>query len=68
MIGWLGRSGPQPRGYLNAPEKTAETFVEIDGERYVVTGDRGHYLEDGSIKLLGRDAVCIISTPYFWVC
>jgi fatty-acyl-CoA synthase len=59
VIGWLSRSGPQPRGYLNAPEKTLETFIEIDGERYVVTGDRGNYLQDGSIKLLGREAVCI---------
>jgi acyl-CoA synthetase (AMP-forming)/AMP-acid ligase II len=59
VIGWLSRSGPQPRGYLNAPEKTKETFIELDGERYVVTGDRGHYLADGTIKLLGRDAVCI---------
>ena len=59
VIGWLSRSGPQPRGYLNAKEKTLETFVEIDGERFVVTGDRGHYLADGSIKFLGRDAVCI---------
>ena len=24
-----------------------------------MTGDRGHYLADGSIKFLGRDAVCI---------
>jgi fatty-acyl-CoA synthase len=59
VVGWLSRSGPQPRGYLNAKEKTLETFIEIGSERYVVTGDRGQYLPDGSIKFLGRDAVCI---------
>jgi acyl-CoA synthetase (AMP-forming)/AMP-acid ligase II len=59
VVGWLGRSGPQPRGYYAAREKTMETFVEIGGTRYVVTGDRGHYLDDGSVRFLGRDAVCI---------
>jgi acyl-CoA synthetase (AMP-forming)/AMP-acid ligase II len=61
VIGWLGRSGPQPRGYYGDKDKTLETFLDIDGEKYVVTGDRGHYLEDGTIRFLGREAVCINS-------
>jgi fatty-acyl-CoA synthase len=61
VIGWLARSGPQPRGYYGDKEKTQDTFLEIDGEKYVVTGDRGHYLEDGTIRFLGREAVCINS-------
>ena len=28
-----------PLGYYNDPEKTAATFVEVDGERWLVTGD-----------------------------
>ena len=31
--------GRIPLGYYNDPEKTAETFVEVDGVRWVLTGD-----------------------------
>ncbi len=41
------------------PEKTAETFVEIDGQRWVVTGDMATVDDDGTIHLLGRGSVCI---------
>ena len=60
-IGWLAKSGRMPLGYLGDPEKTARTFVRIDGERYSVPGDRAHYNENGSVELLGRDSVCINS-------
>jgi fatty-acyl-CoA synthase len=59
--GWLARRGLVPLGYLGDPEKTARTFPEIDGERYSVPGDRAELLEDGRIRLLGRDAVTINS-------
>lgn len=47
------------RGYMNAPELTAEKFVpnpfpETRGERLYRTGDMGRYLRDGSIEYLGR--------------
>ena len=38
------------RGYLNRPELTAETFAE----GLYRTGDRGRWLEDGTIEFLGR--------------
>jgi fatty-acyl-CoA synthase len=60
-IGWLAKSGRMPLGYLGDPEKTAKTFILIDGTRYSVPGDRAHYNADGSIELLGRDSVCINS-------
>ena len=41
-------------GYYNDPEKTAETFVEVDGERWVLTGDMATVEADGTITLLGR--------------
>jgi amino acid adenylation domain-containing protein len=42
------------RGYLGRPELTAEKFVNIDGERAYLTGDRAAWCPDGRIRLLGR--------------
>lgn len=43
------------QGYWNAPELTAERFVELDsGERAYLTGDLGRYWPDGDIEILGR--------------
>ncbi|MEH2290127.1 non-ribosomal peptide synthetase [Nostoc sp.] len=47
------------RGYLNHPQKTAETFIpnsfsDEPGSRLYKTGDLACYLSDGQIKLLGR--------------
>ena len=53
--GELWVSGPQvSRGYLNLPEKTAETFVTWDGRRCYRTGDIVRYLPDGNIQFVGR--------------
>jgi len=59
--GWLARRGLVPLGYLGDAAKTAATFPVIDGVRYSVPGDRAELLEDGRIRLLGRDAVTINS-------
>jgi 3-oxocholest-4-en-26-oate---CoA ligase len=50
-----------PIGYFNDPEKTAKTFVTVNGERWVVPGDLALLEEDGRITVLGRGAVCINS-------
>jgi natural product biosynthesis luciferase-like monooxygenase protein/amino acid adenylation domain-containing protein len=47
------------RGYLNAPEVTAERFVphhfsDIPGQRLYRTGDLARRLADGNIEFLGR--------------
>ncbi|GLZ33759.1 hypothetical protein Lesp02_59470 [Lentzea sp. NBRC 105346] len=42
------------RGYLHAPELTAERFVVLDGERHYRTGDLARWLPDGEIEYLGR--------------
>jgi acyl-CoA synthetase (AMP-forming)/AMP-acid ligase II len=39
QVGRIAHSGHIPLRYHNAPEKTAETFVELDGTRYVIPGD-----------------------------
>ena len=58
-IGRVALSGRIPLGYYNAPEKTAETFVEIDGVRWVLTGDMATIAEDGTVRLFGRGSGCI---------
>jgi fatty-acyl-CoA synthase len=59
--GWLARRGLAPLGYLGDAAKTASTFPMIDGDRFSVPGDRAELLDDGRIRLLGRDAVTINS-------
>ncbi|HVM39155.1 MAG TPA: AMP-binding protein, partial [Acidimicrobiia bacterium] len=59
IVGRLARGGNVPIGYYNDPEKTAQTFIEIDGRRFVVPGDFGLVEEDGTITLLGRGSQCI---------
>lgn len=61
VIGKLARKGRLPIGYFNDPEKTAKTFVTIDGQRWVVPGDLATLEADGRITVLGRGAVCINS-------
>ncbi|MEE4660854.1 MAG: AMP-binding protein, partial [Halieaceae bacterium] len=58
-IGMIYSGGYAPIGYYNAPEKSAETFIELDGQRLVKTGDRCTLREDGMIVLLGRDSTVI---------
>jgi acyl-CoA synthetase (AMP-forming)/AMP-acid ligase II len=58
-IGMLAKGGYIPSAYYNEPEKSAETFTTIKGDRYVLTGDRARVHADGLIELLGRDSTCI---------
>jgi 3-oxocholest-4-en-26-oate---CoA ligase len=61
VIGKLARRGRLPVGYYNDPEKTAQTFLTLDGERWVVPGDLATVEEDGQITVFGRSAACINS-------
>jgi len=53
-VGTLAYGGSLPKGYYKDESKTAETFVVVDGRRYVMPGDLARVLDDGSIELLGR--------------
>ncbi len=54
-IGELLVSGPQvSRGYLNRPDKTAETYIDWNNLRCYRTGDVVRYLADGNIQFVGR--------------
>jgi 3-oxocholest-4-en-26-oate---CoA ligase len=58
-IGRVAVGGFQPVGYYKDPEKTAATFIEIDGKRYSCPGDYAQVEADGSLTLLGRGSVVI---------
>jgi acyl-CoA synthetase (AMP-forming)/AMP-acid ligase II len=53
--GWLASHGLVPLGYLGDEAKTARSFPVVGGRRYSVPGDRAVRLEDGRIRLLGRE-------------
>ena len=57
--GRVARRGHIPLRYHKDPEKTAATFVEHDGHRWVLTGDVATVLDDGTIQLFGRGSLCI---------
>jgi len=60
-VGRLARGGNVPLGYYKDPEKTAATFVEVDGQRYSIPGDYARLEHDGTVTLLGRGSQCINS-------
>jgi len=54
-VGEVAIAGPQVMvGYLNRDEETAETIVEQDGKRWLLTGDLGYIDESGQITLRDR--------------
>jgi long-chain acyl-CoA synthetase len=54
-VGEIAVAGPQVmKGYLNQPEETAETVVEMDGKRWLLTGDIGYMDGTGQIVILDR--------------
>jgi len=57
--GRIAVPGRTPIGYYKDPDKSAATFVQIDGTRYSMPGDYATIEADGSITLLGRGSVCI---------
>jgi acyl-CoA synthetase (AMP-forming)/AMP-acid ligase II len=58
-VGRLAKRGRVPIGYYNDEAKTADTFVTIDGVRWVLPGDMATVDEDGTVVLLGRGSVSI---------
>jgi fatty-acyl-CoA synthase len=58
-VGRVAVKGVTPVGYYKDEEKSARTFVEIDGARYSIPGDYATVEADGTLTLLGRGSVCI---------
>jgi acyl-CoA synthetase (AMP-forming)/AMP-acid ligase II len=59
VIGQVAKSGHIAFGYYNDPEKTAKTFVEVAGVRWLLTGDIATVEADGTIAIFGRGSQCI---------
>lgn len=59
--GRLAQRGHVPLGYYNDEKKTAETFFQKDGERWVLLGDMATVDEQGIVTVLGRGSQCINS-------
>lgn len=61
LIGRLAKRGRIPLGYHGDLQRSADTFVELHGQRWAIPGDLGRVEADGSITLLGRGASSINS-------
>jgi acyl-CoA synthetase (AMP-forming)/AMP-acid ligase II len=59
IVGRLATRGRVPLGYHGDAERTARTFVTIEGVRYSLPGDRATVDADGTVHLVGRGATCI---------
>jgi long-chain acyl-CoA synthetase len=58
-------AGPQlMAGYYNRPEETAEVLVDIDGEKWLRTGDIGFMDEDRYVHIVDRKKRMIIINGY----
>ncbi|MGA2709010.1 MAG: long-chain fatty acid--CoA ligase [Steroidobacteraceae bacterium] len=54
-VGEIVTHGPQVfLGYWNKPQDTAQAFIEIDGKRFLRTGDLGKVDEDGYFFMVDR--------------
>ncbi|HWQ37573.1 MAG TPA: long-chain fatty acid--CoA ligase [Burkholderiales bacterium] len=55
VLGEIVVHGPQVmKGYWNRPDADAQTFIEIDGLRFLRTGDLGRYDKDGFYYIADR--------------
>jgi len=59
QVGRLATRGRSPIGYYKDPERSARTFVAIDGERWTLPGDMATIDADGTVHLVGRGSLCI---------
>ena len=59
--GRLAMRGRVPLGYWKDPEKSARTFLVIDGVRHVLLGDLARPDADGTCTVFGRGSQCINS-------
>ncbi|OCB27382.1 acyl-CoA synthetase [Mycobacterium malmoense] len=58
-IGYVARAGRIPLGYFDDAAATQKTFPVVEGQRVVISGDRGSLAADGTMRLLGRDSLVI---------
>ncbi len=61
VVGMLARRGHVPLGYWKDESKSAATFIEHNGVRWAIPGDKAVIEDDGTITVLGRGSQCINS-------
>ena len=60
-VGELRISSPAIiNGYFKNEKETAETIIEVDGRKWIKTGDYAEIDEDGNVKLIGRKRVMFV--------
>jgi acyl-CoA synthetase (AMP-forming)/AMP-acid ligase II len=58
-VGLLAMMPPIPFGYYKDPERSAQVFRTVGGQRYSICGDYAKVEEDGTVAFLGRGSLCI---------
>jgi fatty-acyl-CoA synthase len=58
-VGFVARAGRIPLGYFDDEAATRRTFPVVEGQRVVISGDRGSLSADGSLQLFGRDSLVV---------
>jgi 3-oxocholest-4-en-26-oate---CoA ligase len=58
-VGFVARGGRIPLGYFDDETATRKTFPVVDGQRVVISGDRGSLAADGTLRLFGRDSLVV---------
>ncbi|HEX2214410.1 MAG TPA: AMP-binding protein, partial [Mycobacterium sp.] len=58
-IGFVARGGRIPLGYFSDELATRRTFPVVNGQRVVISGDRGALATDGTLRLFGRDSLIV---------
>jgi 3-oxocholest-4-en-26-oate---CoA ligase len=57
--GFVARAGRIPLGYFDDEAATQKTFPVVQGQRVVISGDRGSLAPDGTLRLFGRDSLVV---------
>jgi 3-oxocholest-4-en-26-oate---CoA ligase len=58
-VGFVARAGRIPLGYFDDEAATRKTFPVVQGQRVVISGDRGSLAPDGTLRLFGRDSLVV---------
>ncbi len=58
-VGFVARAGRIPLGYFDDEAATRKTFPVVEGQRVVISGDRGSLAPDGTLQLFGRDSLVV---------
>ena len=64
LVGRVARTGLIPRGYWKDAEKSAKTFVVVEGQRYTMPGDWGVLEEDGANGVLPAGVYRFANAPH----